>query len=194
MLFKLYCLPGKVLAHLHWLFPDTHMDAVRSARQRDSSFVHFLGSSSIYVMIAVLFWLANRPDAVPSSEAVSEDEQVVEMDAAPQELMPVIDDVVDESEHFSPAHSLSDSAAIIHGQGIVDDSQFSPLTPDESHPLSAAIVEALASGEATRWEDQGQAGYVVVSIADPTTSCRNYFYTIDTVNPNWQSQIVKTCN
>ena len=102
MLFKLYCLPGKVLAHLNWLFPDSHMDAVRSARQRDSSLIHFLGSSSLYALIALFVWMANRPDVGLSVEAVNEDEQVVESEDNPRGLMVVIDDPLADTERLLP--------------------------------------------------------------------------------------------
>lgn len=48
---SLYCLPGRLIAHLQYLFPQKYMDAVRSRRQRDNPFIHALYSTLVYVAL-----------------------------------------------------------------------------------------------------------------------------------------------
>lgn len=56
MLFRAYCLPGRFIAYLHYLFPKTYMQAVRSGRQRGEALIHFVYSTLIYAVL--LYWLA----------------------------------------------------------------------------------------------------------------------------------------
>lgn len=50
---NLYCLPGRLIAHLQYLFPKKYMDAVRSKRQRDSVLIHALYSTLVYATLGL---------------------------------------------------------------------------------------------------------------------------------------------
>ena len=195
MLLKLYCLPGRAIAHLNWLFPSRHMDAIRSARQHDSTLVHFMSSTGIYIFAAFLLSGPSLPSRSEPAEALAGVEEEVgeeliqsdELEQAaygsqtlPQSILPASMDEPDSSnlEILPPSSTRS---------------EFEPLTPESSSKLTDAIAKALEAGAATRWKDQGQAGYVVVSEPDPTTGCRNYFYTVDNRKRDWQSDTLNAC-
>jgi len=52
---RLYCLPGRLALHWDWLFPRNRMDAIRTARQKNSTFIHFIASTIFYYTLIVIF-------------------------------------------------------------------------------------------------------------------------------------------
>lgn len=90
----------------------------------------------------------------------------------------------------APSESETSKAPIIDE---APEEAFEPITPVLSSVLSDAIQKALSSGEPTRWKDADLAGYVVVSEPQPETGCRSMYYSIDTENPEWLSNVSVVC-
>lgn len=69
-MFKIYCLPGRSLAYLHWLFPKNYVDVVQSRRQRDSLLIHFALSTIFYLIVVfVIFQFMRLPARVATNTA-----------------------------------------------------------------------------------------------------------------------------
>lgn len=109
-MFWLYCLPGRLLSYLDWLFPEGSGTAAGTHRRRDSKFAHFIRSTLFYAFVAfVIFAWQNgrdqrrhsdegggyqleseepphRQDEMPSVDSASTQEDVVEQNAVPHDV------------------------------------------------------------------------------------------------------------
>lgn len=62
MLFSLYCLPGKILAYIAWLYPEGRGSSSGTGRRKKNKFGHFVTSTSLYILIALLYFWSHQKD------------------------------------------------------------------------------------------------------------------------------------
>jgi hypothetical protein len=55
---SLYCIPGRLMANLGYLFPGKG-ELWASRRRKDNRFVHFIYSSAFYA-VCLYFWAASQ--------------------------------------------------------------------------------------------------------------------------------------
>lgn len=187
-MFKLYCLPGKILTHIHWLFPDRMADVAGTHRRKNSRFVHFLYSTVIYVILAaLLLFVSQIPSSRKGSKMVSASNIEAQTDLVTttgEAIKPALKKSKEPEPEPEPFYTEASA------QPAFNDTHQTvpPIAPESSPHLSQAIQDAIAQGAPIRWNDGNYAGYVVVSDVQAQTGCRSMYYSIDTSGKEWRSE------
>lgn len=178
---RFYCLPGKLIANLQYLFPGHRRNTISAtARRKDSQLAHFLLATPFWVIAFVLLLgLIGGLVAVFGKEiAPSRPHEVgVIFSAASNPAQPV--DPLKTEESLTAIEALAPSegkAAVQSTPEIVepaDSRAYAVARPATSaSSIEDAVSKAFASGEPVRWSADGRHGYAVPSSASPN-GCRN---------------------
>ena len=123
-MFWLYCLPGRILLYLQWLFPEGEGSAAGTQRRKDSKFAHFLSSTLVYLLIAgIAYAVAHRGERKHHNEQSVETEDVgagrpeVDQSGATEDV-----------EAVSPSKTPTPNEAV----SIEDDASPSPTITDDA--------------------------------------------------------------
>ena len=177
---RFYCLPGKLIANLQYLFPGHRRNTISAtARRKDSQLAHFLLATPFWVIALVpLLGLVGGLVAVVGKEiAPSRPRDVgVIFNAASNPAQP--DDPPKTEETLTAIETLAPregKAAVQSASETVEpaDSRayaMTHLTPASS--IRDAVSRAFASGKPVRWSADGRSGYAVPSNAS-SNGCRN---------------------
>lgn len=175
-MFWLYCLPGRMVAHLNWLMPQKNrMNAINTARQKNSTLVHF-AISSIFYLLAVN-WLVddkllNLFEGRPSGPVMAT--------PSPPPSSGY------EASHDAPIRAST--AAGVQRMEISDEGAVLGANP----AVARALDQAFRTGRPARWKTSGRSGYALASEQQEGTGCRSMVYTVDD-QPGWQSSPHLAC-
>lgn len=122
----------------------------------------------IFLVTAIAGRFAN--DDGDNRDVASESEQVAVENAAP----PLVADGIE-------AQAKSGTPELQQDQQEVPTSVIEP-----------AMRQAFEEGEPVRWEDGSESGYAVPSAPEPSTGCRNVYYSQDS-RPGWRSSAETLC-
>ena len=199
-LWQMYCIPGRVLAFLSYLYPSRgHLWS--SARQRNSTFHHFLLSSAIYAaaifgvvaLIAGAFRSSNPLHTVASASVPTPPATLLTETSATPGAVPTAASpqnatteaaVPTESNAEIPLAPDSSSIRVAGATAVADDasaSNGSAISPDRTPALKLAIHDALEVGGPRRWTAGPVSGSVqvgpVVEDGDGLL-CRTFSYQV----------------
>lgn len=199
-MFWLYCLPGRWLAQIKYLFPTSYVSSVRTRRQKDSPLAHCITSTIIYIVLLTFligsFTTEPSQAGAENSHAASEAEAVQTQPEQPIEEDPVSEEILATGPQTAPEETPAamhvDEQNESRAPAAVSDAD-STINPETSAKLAIAMDEALSTGQPARWKDGDLSGYAVPSAAESTAGCRNIFYTVDQKD-GWKSTPRTVCH
>jgi hypothetical protein len=190
----LYCLPGKIFAHITYLWPRSGQ-VWASGRRHESRFAHF-AYATVFWVIFVIFGLPALLGLLPmrGESPAYETPQISEASstrAAPDSMrtrtvLPPLNGasaisssdkgaITSDREALPPAAS---APALANSPLVAADNTTPSFDPADSPAVAAAINEAFASGKNERWHEGEFNGYVVPS-QQIVEGCRNVLVSVD---------------
>ena len=159
MLLGMYCLPGKVIAQLKYLWPSPGQ-VQASGRRKDSRLVHFVYATVFWGAIAwVLLSPAtpNRRSAVDTASSGTRNDRSSSamVSTPPRAIAPDPVGRNGEASDGEPVLSAADVDVPSDARGGVE--------VLEVAAVQTAIDAAAISGSTERWSDRGSSGHVVPS-------------------------------
>lgn len=183
MLMRAYCLPGRFVAYLHYLFPRSYIEGVRSRRQRGEPLIHFLYSTAIYA--AALYTLpivltgndSTADERVPPFALGEAGGEATSDPYLETEITSPVPSAVTSTRNEGPKIKAGLDTASLSTPGIGSAGTAVRTSADWTSEIEAALI----GGKAQRWKRGKERGYVVVS--EPTLiegrTCRNVAIAVD---------------
>ena len=207
MLLKLFCLPGRALAEMEYLFPRQG-NAIASGRRRGNLLVHLTYSASLYIFVIVVAFGIGKPDSAKRHPTVDTHQMIKREDLTsstaskaspepPTNVLPSSSEgkitIVSGNEDNLPNKHINQLAHYGSDEPISKQEEDLLAYPLNDPEIRAAVEQARENSRSVTWTT-GRLTGTATSIFSQGGKCSSIKIKINELGNDYQPEPIFRCS